>query len=81
MKKSIQLQYFAILREQRGINSETVQTSAANASELYEELKKQHRFPLPSEQLKVAINDEFQSWDTPLNNEDRVAFIPPVAGG
>jgi molybdopterin converting factor small subunit len=31
--------------------------------------------------LKVAVNDEFRDWDTPLAAGDRVVFIPPVAGG
>ena len=31
--------------------------------------------------LAVAVNREFASPDTPLQDGDEVAFIPPVAGG
>lgn len=30
---------------------------------------------------RVAINWEFAEWDTPLQEGDEVAFIPPVSGG
>jgi molybdopterin converting factor small subunit len=31
--------------------------------------------------LRVAINNEFRDWSTPLAEGDAVVFIPPVAGG
>ncbi|TMC48170.1 MAG: molybdopterin converting factor subunit 1 [Chloroflexi bacterium] len=31
--------------------------------------------------LRVAVNQEYTSWDAPLGEGDVVAFIPPVAGG
>jgi molybdopterin converting factor small subunit len=31
--------------------------------------------------LRVAVNDEFRDWTWPLQANDRVVFIPPVAGG
>ena len=79
--KTVQVHYYALLREVRGKESESVTTSAANTRQLYEELQGQHRFPLPAERLKVAVNDEFRDWETPLQNGDSVVFIPPVAGG
>lgn len=79
--KRIHLQYFAVLREQRGLKSETVKTKSATAKELYKELKKMHGFQLSLEILKVAINNEYKGWDTPLKDNDTLVFIPPVAGG
>lgn len=29
----------------------------------------------------VAVNERYAALDTPLRNDDTVAFIPPVAGG
>lgn len=50
-------------------------------SELYTQLKQQHGFDLNTSKVRVAINDEFASWDDAINDGDTIAFIPPVAGG
>lgn len=50
-------------------------------SELYTQLKQQHGFDLDTSKVRVAINDEFASWDDAINDGDTIAFIPPVAGG
>ena len=50
-------------------------------SELYARLKQQHGFELDTAKVRVAINDEFASWDDAINDGDTIAFIPPVAGG
>ena len=79
--KNVHIHYFAVLREKRGLNEETLQTNAENPKELYSELQKRYNFNLSLDRLKVAINEEFSGWDTLLKSEDRVVFIPPVAGG
>jgi molybdopterin converting factor small subunit len=79
--KNIRLQYFAILREQRGLAHETFATAAPTAAALYDELRARHAFTLPGDRLRVAINGEFAAWDTPLIDGMELVFIPPVAGG
>jgi molybdopterin converting factor subunit 1 len=79
--RKLHITYFAILREQSGRSEETVDTAAATAREFYEELRARHRFSLPVSRLRVAVNGEFASWDTTLADGQRIAFIPPVAGG
>ena len=81
MSKTIHLEYYAILREQRGVKAEDVETSAHTAIQLYAELQKKHNLRLPTSIIKVAINEEFSGWNTEINSGDRVVFIPPVAGG
>jgi molybdopterin converting factor subunit 1 len=76
----VRIEYFAILRERAGRSSEEVDTIAATAADLYEELRRRYPFPDRSA-LKVAINDEFADWQAKLVEGDRVVFIPPVAGG
>jgi molybdopterin converting factor subunit 1 len=78
---TLRVQYFALLREQAGRSEETVQTTAATARELLEELRGRHRFTLPADMMKVAINGDFAEWERPLRAGDAVVFIPPVAGG
>ncbi len=79
--KKIHIQYYALLREERGISHETFSTSSKTARDLYFELQKKFKFKLSTDLLRVAINDEFAPWDTLLKSDDRVVFIPPVAGG
>lgn len=50
-------------------------------SELYTQLQQQYGFELDTSKVRVAINDEFASWDDAINDGDTIAFIPPVAGG
>ncbi len=77
----ITVQYFAILREQRGLSEESLDTTESNPANLYAKLAAQHGFTLPSKSLRVAINDEFASMDQSLKDGDAVTFIAPVAGG
>jgi molybdopterin converting factor subunit 1 len=81
MSKSINIKYFAVLREQRGCGEETVDTDASTAAALYSVLQTEHKFELNQSSLKVAINDAFCDWDTELKAGDSLVFIPPVAGG
>lgn len=78
---TIHVQYFAILREQRGLSTEKLTTSAATPAALYEELRGRHPFTLPADRIRAAVNDSFVDSATPLREGDRVVFIPPVAGG
>jgi molybdopterin converting factor small subunit len=79
--KHITVQYFAMLREARGCSQEIVETSAETPRQLFDELRRSHDFLIDRALLKVAINEAFKSWDTPLQSGDQVVFIPPVAGG
>ena len=77
----VNLRYYALLREQAGRQSETVDTAAATPAALYAELAARHGFRLPASQLRVAVNAAFCDWQRPLEDGDEIVFIPPVAGG
>ncbi len=79
--KQVEIQYFAVLKEQSGIASENVRTTAETLRQLYLQLKERHKFGLPIESLRVAVDDEFANWDDRLPDSARVVLIPPVAGG
>lgn len=79
--KTIQLKYFAQLKEIAQKDSESIQTESCTPAGLYEEMKQRYQFPHKQKQLMVAINEEFSGWDHPLKDGDEVVFIPPVAGG
>lgn len=77
---NVTVQYFAILREQRGLSEEHIDAPDTPAG-LYQELQSRHGFTLPVASLRAAINDEFASMDDRLKDGDSVTFIAPVAGG
>lgn len=78
---NVTIQYFAILREQRGLSQEQLRTGAATPGDLYEELRARHPFTLPADRIRAAVNDAFVPSNSTLRDGDRVVFIPPVAGG
>jgi len=79
--RQINVQYYALLREQAGRSSESLVTTAATPRDLYQELQGRYPFSLAPEMLRVAINSEFGDWEQRLAEGDSVVFIPPVAGG
>ena len=78
---TVQVQYYAILREQAGRSEERVDTTTTTPAALYEELRARHGFGLERSQLRVAIDGEFADWNSALTAGTRIVFIPPVAGG
>jgi molybdopterin converting factor small subunit len=79
--KTLHIEYYAALREARGLSCESMESDAATPSALYASLRQAHGFRLHADQLRVVVNETFSDWDTPLNTGDTVVFIPPVAGG
>jgi molybdopterin converting factor subunit 1 len=78
---SIKIQYFAVLREQRGLAEETIATAAATPGELFAQLRVRHGLTLAPEMVRAAVNGGFAPMDRRLVSGDTVVFIPPVAGG
>ncbi len=77
----INVRYFALLREQAGIESENISVACNTYGELYSYLKEKYAFTIPLEMIQVAVNDEFSQLENFLIENARVVFIPPVAGG
>jgi len=77
----IQIQYFAMLAERRGLTEEWLTVETHDLGALYNTLAMQHGFPLPHTSIRPAVNDAFRAWDYPLQEGDRVVFVPPVSGG
>ena len=75
------VKYYALLREQAGCEEENLATSSETVLQLFYELKETHEFSLTIEQLRVAVNGGFVSWENVITSGDEVVFIPPVAGG
>jgi MoaD family protein len=81
MTIAVTARYFAVFRERAGREVEPLQTAAATAAELFDELADRHGFADARERCKVAINGALARWDSTLGAGDEVLFFPPVAGG
>ena len=79
--KKVNIKYFALLRDQAKVESETHESTSKTYSELYEELKKVHGFTLDSSMIQIAVNDEFIDKNSTIEDGAKVVFIPPVTGG
>ncbi len=79
--KSVTVRYFALLKEERGLGQETIETTAETVLDLYEELRARWGFALEAGRLRVAIKDEFVGFETKLCDQAEIIFVPPVAGG
>ncbi len=77
----IHINYYALFREQAGCSGEVLDIEHASAVELFDLLQAQYGFSMGRKQVRLAINDAFVDWDTPLNDGDQIVSIPPVAGG
>jgi molybdopterin synthase sulfur carrier subunit len=79
--KSVEVFYFALLREKAGKESEKIDVEASTYQDLYEELSSQYSFDLPCSMIHLAVDDEFHSMNSPIADNAKIVFIPPVAGG
>lgn len=82
---TIDLLYFAWLRERIGLSAEQYQTDAATVAELVEELKaREERYAFVFSDLsaiRVAVDQELVELSHPLKGAREVAFFPPMTGG
>ena len=76
----IRVSYYAMFREEAGRSGEVVDASG-DAAALFESLKTRYGFSLCRSQVRLAVNDAFVEWSSPLSDDDQIVFIPPVAGG
>jgi molybdopterin converting factor subunit 1 len=79
----IQVKLFALIRERAGVSELSLDLpDGSTVAGAIERLSEQ--FPQTSEFLPrcaVAINREYASIETPLQENDELAIIPPVSGG
>ena len=78
---SVTTRYFALFREQVGMDAERWAVEPCTASDLFARAAAKYQFLDSTARCKVAINDELVDWHTPLKDGDTVLFFPPVAGG
>ena len=79
--------YFSWLKEKVGKSLEEIEKpkEVHSIKDLIEFLKNnsnkhQNAFKYPKS-IKVAVNRDFADFETLINEEDEIAFFPPVTGG
>ena len=79
--------YFSWLREKIGLDSEEIKIpeKISDVNELVDFLKKsseKHSIAFQNmKSIKVAVNKEFANFDKKIQDQDEIAFFPPVTGG
>jgi molybdopterin synthase sulfur carrier subunit len=82
LNHTIEVHYFAMLREKAGTSQESVQVSSTMSyADLYRLLAHKHQFKLSLQEIQVAVNDEFTDLNDSISKNAKIVFIPPVAGG
>lgn len=82
---TLEVLYFAWVRERIGEGRETVDTDAATVSDLIAELRSRgdHYEAAFADltALRVAVDQELTDFDAPLAHAREVAIFPPMTGG
>lgn len=82
---TLDLLYFAWVRERIGLPRERVETEAPTVAALVEELgRREERYALAFADLRalrVALDPDLAGFDAPLAGVREVAFFPPMTGG
>lgn len=78
---NVTVKYFALLKDVAKKSTEQVSTSSTTVKELYSELNSKYNFPISSDSIRFALNDEYVKAETTLCDGDTIVFISPIAGG
>jgi len=82
---TIDVLYFAWLRERIGVPGETLRTDAPTVADLIRELTaREERYALAFSDLgaiRAAVDQNLVELDAPLADASEVAFFPPMTGG
>jgi len=75
--------FFARLKDQVGQVELQLESDLAGktAAELQQVLIDQGMLALQDDSIRIAVNQDFCSADTIVNDGDEIAFMPPVTGG
>ena len=82
---TLEVLYFAWVRERIGLPKERIETEAATAAGLVEQLRgREERYAAAFADLsaiRVAVDQELTDFDAPLEGAREIAFFPPMTGG
>ncbi len=77
--------YFAWVRERIGVGRETIETAASTPRALVDELRSRDtRYAMAFSDLsalRVAVDQQLTEMDASLQDVREIAFFPPMTGG
>lgn len=79
--KKVSISFYASLRQQAQRSNQELFSSAETLLELYHEIARLHAFKDDPYSLRFAKNERLVTPSEPLEDGDRIVFIPPVSGG
>lgn len=82
---TVDVLYFAWVRERIGLPRERIDTQAVTVADLVAELvAREERYAAAfadTSSLRVALDQQLSSFDAPLAGVREIAFFPPMTGG
>lgn len=82
---TLEVLYFAWVRERIGVPRETVETDAATVGDLLDELRtRDERYAYAFADMgaiRAAVDQDLVALDAPLTGAREIAFFPPMTGG
>ena len=81
------VKYFSWIKEHIGKSEEQIDlpSNITNVNQLINylnEIDEKYNIIFEKKELiKIAVNKTYSSFDTNINNNDEIAFFPPVTGG
>jgi molybdopterin synthase sulfur carrier subunit len=82
---TVEVLYFAWVRERIGLAKETIETDAATVMDLVDALRaREERYAMAFADISallVALDQDLSEFDSPLDGVREVAFFPPMTGG
>ncbi len=79
--KNLTILFFGQLKTTWNNSQLQWQTSCDTIECLYAELLQTAADTPFKDSIKVAINDDFAQWQSPISDGDTIAFLPPASGG
>ena len=76
----VAMRFFALLRERLGTGTRRDVAPGTTAGGLWQELLAEHPELRPLK-VRIAVNERYVEPSHPLEDDDEVAFFPPVSGG
>ena len=82
---TVDVLYFAWVRERIGLPRERIDTQAVTVADLVAEwVAREERYAAAfadTSSLRVALDQQLSSFDAPLAGVREIAFFPPMTGG